>query len=139
MTERSRKVARSLACDAYRRPASESELDALTDVYDLGRKNDLDHTGSLSLMLKAVLVSPQFLFITPAGEPESEDKILPLDDYQLSSSLLSVVVGSARRGAGGLGGQGRITEPTLKKQVERLLKDKRHAPCSMDSEPNGFE
>ena len=30
---------------------------------DLGRENDLDFTASLGLMLKAVLVSPQFLFI----------------------------------------------------------------------------
>ena len=68
LRKEARKVARSITRDAYRRPASESELDVLIDVYDLGRKNDLDHTGALSLMLKAVLVSPQFLFITPAGE-----------------------------------------------------------------------
>lgn len=127
LRKEARKVARSLARDAYRRPASESELDVLTDVYDLGRKNDLDHTGSLSLMLKAVLVSPQFLFITPAGEPESEDKILPLDDYQLSSRL-SYLLWSAPPDAelAALADKAELQKPgTLKKQVERLLKDKR--------------
>ena len=127
LRKEARKVARSLARDAYRRPASESELDVLTDVYDLGRKNDLDHTGSLSLMLKAVLVSPQFLFITPAGEPESKDKILPLDDYQLSSRL-SYLLWSAPPDAEltALADKAELQKPgTLKKQVERLLKDKR--------------
>ena len=127
LRKEARKVARSLARDAYRRPASESELDVLTDVYDLGRKNDLDHTGSLSLMLKAVLVSPQFLFITPAGEPESKDKILPLDDYQLSSRL-SYLLWSAPPDAelAALADKAELQKPgTLKKQVERLLKDKR--------------
>ena len=127
LRKEARKVARSIARDAYRRPASESELDVLTDVYDLGRKNDLDHTGSLSLMLKAVLVSPQFLFITPAGEPESKDKILPLDDYQLSSRL-SYLLWSAPPDAelAALADKAELQKPgTLKKQVERLLKDKR--------------
>ena len=127
LSKEARKVARSITRDAYRRPASESELDVLTDVYDLGRKNDLDHTGSLSLMLKAVLVSPQFLFITPAGEPESKDKIVPLDDYQLSSRL-SYLLWSAPPDAelAALADKAELQKPgTLKKQVERLLKDKR--------------
>ena len=38
-------------------------------------------------MLKAILVSPQFLFITPAAEAGSSSGIVPLDDYQLASRL----------------------------------------------------
>ena len=82
-----RGVARSLARDAYRRPPTDAELDVLVGIYDLGRKNNLNHTASLSLMFKAVLVSPQFLFITPAGESESKEPIVPLDDFQLASRL----------------------------------------------------
>ncbi|MEI9896719.1 MAG: DUF1595 domain-containing protein [Chthoniobacter sp.] len=62
-----RNVARSLARSAYRRPASEAELDVLLGVFDLGRQNKLSYPAALSLMLKAVLVSPQFLFITPGS------------------------------------------------------------------------
>jgi hypothetical protein len=47
----------------------------------------LAYQQALHLMLKAVLVSPQFLFITPAGEAESSSGIVPLDDYQLASRL----------------------------------------------------
>ncbi len=62
-----RDVARTLARKAYRRPPSEAELDVLVETYDLGRRNKLAHPQALHLMLKAVLVSPQFLFITPAA------------------------------------------------------------------------
>ena len=127
LRKEARKVGRSLARDAYRRPASESELDVLIDVYDLGRKNDLDHTGALSLMLKAVLVSPQFLFITPAGELESQEKIVPLDDHQLASRL-SYLLWSAPPDAelSALADKGGLHKKViLKAQVQRLLKDKR--------------
>ena len=71
-----RKVARSLARKAYRRPPSEAELDVLLGVFDLARENKLAYPASLRLMLKAVLVSPQFLFITPAkeAEPGADDR-----------------------------------------------------------------
>ena len=127
LSKEARRVARSITRDAYRRPASESELDVLTDVYDLGRKNDLDHTGSLSLMLKAVLVSPQFLFITPAGEAKPKEKIVLLDDYQLASRL-SYLLWSAPPDAelSALADKGELHEKViLKAQVQRLLKDNR--------------
>ena len=38
-------------------------------------------------MLKAMLVSPQFLFITPAQEVAQDVEIVPLDDHQLASRL----------------------------------------------------
>ena len=41
-------------------------------MFDLGRRNKLAYRRRCDLMLKAILVSPQFLFITPAGEAESE-------------------------------------------------------------------
>ena len=127
LRKEARKVARSLARNAYRRPASESELDVLIDVYDLARDNELNHSASLGLMLKAVLVSPQFLFITPAGEPESKEKIIPLDDYQLASRL-SYLLWSAPPDAelAALADQGKLHKPdVLKAQAERLLKDVR--------------
>ena len=68
LERRRRKVAQSLARKAYRRPPSEAELEVLLKVFDLGRQNDLNYRAALRLMLKAMLVSPQFLFITPAEE-----------------------------------------------------------------------
>ena len=118
-----RRVARSLARDAYRRPPTEAELDVLIDVFDLGRDNQLDYTASLALMWKAVLVSPQFLFITPAVEPTADEKIVRIDDYQLASRL-SYLLWSAPPDAElfALAEKGELHQPeVLRAQAERLL------------------
>lgn len=122
-----RDVARSLARSAYRRPASESELDVLVGVFDLARQNKLAYPAGLRLMLKAILVSPQFLFITPAGEAEAGHEIVPLDDYQLAcrlSYLLWATMPDAQLST--LADNGTLHEPeVLKAQVKRMLEDPR--------------
>ena len=121
------KVARSLAREAYRRPPSDAELDVLVDVYDLARNNELNHPAALGLTLKAVLVSPQFLFITPAKKTESDEPIVLLDDHQLASRL-SYLLWSAPPDAelAALADKGELHKPeVLRTQVERLLKHAR--------------
>lgn len=121
------KIARRLARSAYRRPPSEAEVATLVGVFDLGRANKLDYTASLRLMLKAMLVSPQFLFITPAKQAAADQKIVPLDDYQLASRL-SYLLWSTMPDAelAGLADAGKLHEPAiLKAQVKRLLADAR--------------
>lgn len=120
-----RKVAVQLTRNAYRRPASEAELDLLLRVFDLAQENKLDYSESLRLMLKAILVSPQFLFITPAKEMEAGQTIAPLDDYQLASRLsylLWATLPDAELAA--LADAGTLHEqPVLLAQVKRLLAD----------------
>jgi len=120
-------VARSLARKAYRRPASEAELEVLLGVFDLARANKLAYPAALRLMLKAILVSPQFLFITPAQEAASGQAIVPLDDWQLASRLsylLWATMPDAELSA--LADRGKLHEPAvLKAQVKRLLADPR--------------
>lgn len=122
-----RNVASQLARSAYRRPASEAELDLLLRVFDLAQQNQLDYTASLRLMLKSILVSPQFLFITPAQEPQAGQTIVQLDDYQLASRLsylLWATLPDAELSA--LADNGTLHEPTvLQAQVKRLLDDPR--------------
>jgi mono/diheme cytochrome c family protein len=122
-----RKVARSLARNAYRRPPSEEELDVLLGVFDLARENQLTYPAALRLMLKAVLVSPQFLFITPAGEVEPGRTIVPLDDYQLASRLSYLLWATLPDAElSGLAAKGKLHEPAvLKAQVKRMLLDPR--------------
>ena len=122
-----RRVARSLARDAYRRPPTEAELDVLVGIFALARKNNQDYASSLGLMCKAILVSPQFLFITPAVKIDSQDPIVPLDDYQLASRL-SYLLWSAPPDAelSALANQGELHKPeVLRAQVERLLEQPR--------------
>jgi len=122
-----RKVARSLARNAYRRPPTDPELDVLVRVFDLARENKLAYPEALRLMLKAVLVSPQFLFITPAMEAESGRSIVPLDDHQLASRLsylLWATMPDAELST--LADRGKLHEPAvLRAQVKRLLEDPR--------------
>ena len=122
-----RKVARSVSRAAFRRPASEAELDVLLRVFDLGRENNLAYPDALRLMLKAVLVSPQFLFITPAMELESGHSIAPLDDFQLASRLSYLLWETMPDGElSALADRGKLHEPeVLKAQVKRLLEDQR--------------
>ena len=125
--EAAREVARSLARKAYRRPPTEAELDVLVATFDLGRLNKLAYSQALHLMLKAVLVSPQFLFITPAGEAESSTGIVPLDDHQLASRLSYLLWATMPDDElMSLADKGKLHEPTvLKAQAKRLLDDRR--------------
>jgi hypothetical protein len=122
-----RDVARSLARSAYRRPPTDAEVEVLLGVFDLGRENQLSYPGALRLMLKAMLVSPQFLYITPATEAEPGRKIVPLDDHQLASRLsylLWATLPDAELAA--LADSGKLRDPaTLAAQTKRLLLDPR--------------
>lgn len=122
-----RNVARSLAKKAYRRPASDAELKVLMDVFDLGQTKKLSYRDSLRLMLKGMLVSPQFLFITPADTADRKADIVPLDDYQLASRL-SYLLWSTMPDDElmTLADSGKLRESkTLKAQVKRMLEDPR--------------
>ena len=117
------RIARTLAREAYRRPVSDEELDVLIGVYDLARENELNHSAALAFMFKAVLVSPQFLFITPARDVEWDEPIVRLDDHQLAARL-SYLLWSAPPDfeLSALADRGELHKPeTLRSQAERLL------------------
>lgn len=122
-----RVVARRLARNAYRRPPTESELEVLIDIFDLARENQQDYPASLGLVLKAILVSPQFLFLTPVESQNTEDAIQPLDDFQLASRL-SYLLWAAPPDAelAALADEGKLHETeVLGGQIERMLRDSR--------------
>lgn len=122
-----RKVATEFARRAYRRPASDPEIEVLMSVFDLASENKLAYSDALRLMLKAVLVSPQFLFITPAQKAPDNQSIVPLDDHQLASRLSYFLWGTMPDSTlSTLADQGKLHEPNiLKAQVVRMLTDKR--------------
>jgi mono/diheme cytochrome c family protein len=122
-----RQVARSLARSAYRRPASEAETEVLMRVFALAKANGRSYPDALRLMLKAVLVSPQFLFITPDGDADPDRDIVPLGDHQLASRLsylLWATMPDAELSA--LADAGTLHDPALlAAQARRLLADPR--------------
>jgi mono/diheme cytochrome c family protein len=126
------KVARSFARLAYRRPPSEAEIDVLLRVFALATDQGKSYPEASRLMLKAILVSPQFLFITPApsdkvGDAKTAVDIVALDDYQLASRLsylLWATMPDAELSA--LADTGKLREPeVLAGQARRLIADPR--------------
>src|SRR5947209_2140240 len=74
-----RRAAKSLARLAYRRPASAAEIDVLMRVFALATEKGKPYPEAMRLVVKAILVSPQFLFITP-GNGNAAGDIVALDD-----------------------------------------------------------
>jgi hypothetical protein len=136
--EAARRIAQSLARQAYRRPPSDGEIDLLVRVFDLAGSRGASYSDALRLMFKAVLISPQFLFITPvamdtfgvASETSTsgaKSEIVPLDDYQLATRLsyfLWASMPDAELSA--LADAGKLHDPqVLAAQARRMMKDPR--------------
>jgi mono/diheme cytochrome c family protein len=127
-----RKIARSLARLAYRRPPSDAEIDVLLRVFALASDQGKSYPDALRLMVKAVLVSPQFIFITPGpsatiSAADAVGDIVALDDYQLAarlSYLLWATMPDAELSA--LADAGKLRDPdVLTAQARRLIGDPR--------------
>lgn len=126
-TARVRTFIEQVARRVYRRPASATEIDVLMDVFELAQAKQLDQRSSLRLVLKATLVSPQFLFITPAQQADSDAEIVRLDDHQLASRLSYFLWATMPDDElFELANRGTLHETaTLQKQVNRMLQDPR--------------
>lgn len=127
-----RRVAQSLARQAYRRPPSDAEVDVLLRVFALASDQGKSYPESLRLMLKATLMSPQFLFITPGRSDKPADAseaggIVALDDYQLASRLSYLLWGSMPDPElSALCDAGKLHDPqVLAAEARRLLSDDR--------------
>jgi mono/diheme cytochrome c family protein len=122
-----REIARALARQAYRRPPTDPEVEVLLRVFTLAQDKGKSYSGALRQMLKAILVSPQFLFITPdAGEGTGGD-IVPLGDHQLASRLSYLLWATMPdQELSALADAGTLHEPAvLAREARRLLADPR--------------
>jgi mono/diheme cytochrome c family protein len=122
-----RHFAKSLARLAYRRPPSDAEVDLLMRVFALATASGKPYAEAQRLVTKAILVSPQFLFITPDNADQTAANapsgIVPLDDYQLASRL-SYLLWSTMPDAelSALADTGKLHDPAvLAAQARRLL------------------
>jgi mono/diheme cytochrome c family protein len=122
-----REIARRLARLAYRRPPSEEEVQVLMRVFTLASAKGRSYPEALRLMLKALLVSPQFLFITPDAEATPGGDIVPLGDHQLASRLSYLLWATPPdRELSALADAGTLHDPAvLAVQARRLLADPR--------------
>ncbi len=83
-----RSVLEAFATRAYRRPLRADELDFLLGIFTLAEGQDLTFSESIKLALKAILISPGFLYRTPEELPGEQDKdITPIGDYELATRM----------------------------------------------------
>jgi hypothetical protein len=78
-------VVSALARRAFRRPVTGQEIERLMTLFDRAQKRGDGFVPAVRLALKAVLISPHFLFL---AEPEPSDKgVQPLGAIPLASKL----------------------------------------------------
>ena len=122
--ECAKKIIKRFASKAYRRPASDTEVNRLFSIYKLTRDNGDPFERGIQVVVQAVLASPHFLFrIEQEPEPSDPQRIRTLNEYELASRL-SYFIWSTMPDSElfALAHQGKLREQ-LKPQLERMLKD----------------
>lgn len=120
--EQTAEIMKRFATRAYRRPATNDEVERLVKLVEAAEARGDPYAGAIQLGIQAVLVSPKFLFRVelddrPAKEP------YPLDEYQLASRL-SYFIWASMPDAElfDLAAKKQLT-PNLAAQVKRMLRD----------------
>lgn len=85
--EQTREILGRFASQAYRRPATEVEVDRLVALVEASQAEGEKWEAAVHLALQAVLVSPKFLFRVELDNDPHSSQIRPLDEYQLASRL----------------------------------------------------
>jgi hypothetical protein len=121
-----KRILTTLTRRAYRRPVTDADLASPLKFYREGRK-DGGHEAGLEMALRAVLVSPEFLFRVehdPAGLPAAAYRVSDLQlASRLSFFLWSSIPDDELLDAAG---RGKLHDPAvLERQVRRMLADSR--------------
>jgi hypothetical protein len=122
-----RQILKSFAYRAWRRPVAETELDRLLAVVNVAKSNGDNADVGLGLALRAILLSPHFIFRVELDADPTSATPHPLSAYELASRLSyflwsstpdPTLLASAESGA--------LVDPArLKEQAARLLQDAR--------------
>ena len=120
------KIVAVFAKRAFRRPVPTAEVDRLLSVYDKAAKQGLSFEKSVRYSLKAVLLSPHFLFRLESDEA-AKARVRTLSDHELAVRLSYFLWGSMPDGRlTELADAGKLSNPAeWDKQVNRLLDDER--------------
>lgn len=116
---------------AWRRPVTADELIRLTAVYDAGAEAD-GFAGGLSLIIEALLQSPNFLYRIEVGAPHPERAdLVELTPYELASRLSYLLWRSMPDDAlFDAAATGALSDPAeLTRQAARMLADPQAEPA----------
>jgi len=121
------KILSGLARSAYRRPVTEEDIQALLNLYKVGRKEGGFEAG-IGMALQRILVSPEFLFrIEHDPATVSAGAAYRISDLELASRLSFFLWSSIPDSQLlNLAAAGKLKEPAvLEQQVRRMLADSR--------------
>ncbi|MGH9656920.1 MAG: DUF1592 domain-containing protein, partial [Bryobacteraceae bacterium] len=114
-----KKIVASLARRAYRRPVADADLAPLMKLFASGRSSGGSFDAGIETAVRAVLVSPGFLFRIERGGAG----VHPVTDLELASRLSFFLWSSLPDGELlGLAESGKL-RPVLDQQVRRMLAD----------------
>ena len=82
-----RSVVAEFARKAYRRPVAPAEVERLVGFYELARRQGDDFEAGVKLMLRAVLVSPNFLFKVEVDPNPADPTPHPVGQFELATRL----------------------------------------------------
>lgn len=134
------KILRRFATRAFRRPIRDDEAARFITLFDLAVRNKMNFEDSVQLMLQGVLVSPKFLFRIER-DTNSDDPIVPVDDYALASRLSYFLWASMPdEQLFDLASRGELGKPeVLEGQVRRMLADRKSRRLAENFAPQWLE
>jgi Protein of unknown function (DUF1592)/Protein of unknown function (DUF1588)/Protein of unknown function (DUF1585)/Protein of unknown function (DUF1595)/Protein of unknown function (DUF1587) len=119
-------IARHMATEAFRRPATDADVKAFMPFYENARKGPGGFDAGITELVTAILSSPDFLYRSiPA--PEQANASRPLTDLELASRLSFLMWNTGPdRELIDLAAAHRLSDPAvMDAQVARMLKDPR--------------
>ncbi|MET0282666.1 MAG: DUF1592 domain-containing protein [Steroidobacteraceae bacterium] len=121
-------IARHLATEAYRRPATDADVGKLMAFFDAGRRDIGTFDGGVQEIVMGAISSPDFLYrvIQPKGDDSAPQRLAPLElASRLSFFLWSDVPDDELRN---LAVNGQLADPVVyEQQLRRMLADHRAA------------
>jgi hypothetical protein len=121
-------IFKRLARQAFRRPVDATDIEPLLDFYREGHTSEASFDGGIQVALKALLMSPEFLFRNQQDPPDAAPgSVYAVSDIELASRL-SFFLWSSLPDEELLAAAeaGRLREPmVLERQVLRMIADQR--------------
>ena len=122
-SEAAHQVLANFASRAWRRPVKKAEVGYLKSLFERASKRGQDFEESIGLALKAVLVSPHFLFHTERSPGDRAER--RLGHYEMASRLSYFLwMSMPDRELFSLAEKGRLhDDKVLREQVQRMIRD----------------
>ncbi len=120
------KIARHMAGEAFRRPATDADVKAFMPFYDDARKGPGGFDAGITELVTAILSSPDFLYRNIKASPQP-DTSRPLTGLELASRLSFLMWNTGPdKQLLDLATSNRLSDPAvMDAQVARMLKDPR--------------